>query len=179
MFPSGTIHGLFPTFMPFITERDHPWLNMTIIPDFKTPEDENAFYQIFEEKLQERVYLIKETAEALFPKLKLVDLDSRTLKLISDLTESLLYSCTDVFEDKFPEYKSDSDVFIPRASIKEAVKEAFSELQPESWNTTPYSKFPPTDDPYSFPKPYYVSLRKAHLYHSKGWRAYCLLCKGQ
>jgi hypothetical protein len=105
---------------------------MTITPDFKTPEDENAFYQLFEEKLQERVYLIKETAEALFPGYKLHSLDSRAVKLISDLTESLIYSCTDVFEDKHPEYKNECDVFIPRASIKEAVKEAFSELKEET-----------------------------------------------
>jgi hypothetical protein len=105
---------------------------MTAIPDFKTPEDENDFYQIFDQKLQERVYLIRETAEALFPGYKLHSLDSRTVKLISDLTESLLYSVTDVFEDKYPEYKNDSDVFIPRASIKEAVKEAFAELKEET-----------------------------------------------
>jgi hypothetical protein len=105
---------------------------MTILPDFKTPEDETAYYQLFEEKLQERVYLIKETAEALFPRYKLHNFDSRTLKIISDLTESLIYSVTDVFEDKYPEYKNDSDVFIPRASIKEAVKEAFTELKEET-----------------------------------------------
>jgi hypothetical protein len=102
---------------------------MTIIPDFKTPEDSNAFYQLFEDKLEERAYLINKTAEALFPRYKLHGLDGRTLKVVSDLTESILYSCTDVFEDKHPEYKSECDVFIPRASIKEAVKEALTEFK--------------------------------------------------
>ena len=50
-------------------------------------------------------------------------LDSRTIEVLNDITRSLIYDVTDRFENKHPNYKSESDVFMPTSKVREVIKE--------------------------------------------------------
>ena len=100
---------------------------MSYIPAFVTPEHQEEYYELYDIQLETFADLLHKTRQRLFPGTTFMGLDSRTIEVLNDITRNLIYDVTDRFEDKHPNYKSESDVFIPRSSIKEAVKEAFAE----------------------------------------------------
>ena len=107
------------------------------IPHFKSNQDWEAFTSIFDSQWHCKKALLDRVKDDMFPGYNWDQLQGQTLATINDITQSLLYDVEVEFEKKFPEYKSDDEIFIPYRSFKEnvteAMKEAMDTANKEKW----------------------------------------------
>ena len=97
------------------------------LPNFNSPEDQSEYAGLFEQQVATYWKLFHLTKEQFFPGYYYQSLDGRILGVLREITTEVMYNTTEAFEKKHPEYKKETDVFIPRSTIKETVKEAFDE----------------------------------------------------
>jgi predicted DNA-binding protein YlxM (UPF0122 family) len=101
---------------------------MSYLPQFVTTEHEEEYYELFDTQLDTFSALLRKTAQALFPGYKLDQLTPKNIEVLNDITRSLIYDVNDIFEGKYPQYKQECDIFVPRNSIKETMLEALKEF---------------------------------------------------
>ena len=100
---------------------------MTAIPDFKTPDDQEAYLKIFDDQLIARHFLFTKVLAQYFPHKDITSFSGEVLEVLNDMTSSLIYATDDEFRDKHPEYKTERDDFFSGLTVREAVREAFAE----------------------------------------------------
>jgi hypothetical protein len=115
------------------------------IPHFKSQHDWEAFTQIFDNQWHCKKALLDRVKDDLFPGYEWQTLQPKTLEVINDMVQSMLYDVDRAFKETHQDYKTeDDDVFIPYRSFKENVLEALNEA------LTPYelqykNECPPCD----------------------------------
>jgi hypothetical protein len=105
---------------------------MAYIPSFVTPEHEQEYYALFDTQLETFADLLHKTRQRLFPGTTFMGLDSRTIEVLNDITRSLIYDVNDRFEDKHPNYKSESDLFFSTSKVREVIKEYIAQQTPST-----------------------------------------------
>jgi hypothetical protein len=96
------------------------------IPDFKNQEHKGEFYELYEQKVATYWGIFNKTLQQFLPGYGMDHLDARTLKFLSDITNSVMYITTETFENLHPEYKTDN-IFVSKTELKQSVKEALEE----------------------------------------------------
>ena len=104
------------------------------IPNFKSQEDWEAFTALFDARWHCKKALLERVKDDMFPSYKWESLQPKTLEVINDIVQSLLYDVEYTFKEEYPEYKQDDDIFIPRRSFKEEVTEALLEANHQFWH---------------------------------------------
>ena len=106
---------------------------MSDIPDFKTPEDETLFYDIYEEKLIQYKFLLDKVREVMFDGKgggSYMNVPGSMLDVMQRICRELIYETTERFEKERPDYKDYRDsIFVNRNELKETMKIALSEAQ--------------------------------------------------
>lgn len=98
------------------------------IPNFKSVEDWEIYKQIFTDRWDAKKILLERVRDDMFPNCSWNQLDSKTIGVINDIVQTMLYDTDYDFEKKFPDYKKDEDdLFVPRMSLKEIVSESVKE----------------------------------------------------
>lgn len=101
------------------------------IPDFKNQKDKSEYYDLYEQKVATYWEIFNITQQKFFPGYGTANLDGRILKFLSDITNTVMYETTEVFENLHLEYKTDN-VFVSKTKIKDSVKEALEEYNSSS-----------------------------------------------
>ena len=104
---------------------------MPDIPTFKSLEDETLYSDIFKRKLDQLYCLAHLVKDEFFPGYKWEGLQPATIKLLFDLTESLSYDTRQEFKTATGYVDEDDDIFVPRHSLKESLKQAMEEINAE------------------------------------------------
>ena len=95
------------------------------IPNFKSNQDWEAFTSIFDSQWHCKKALLDRVKDDLFPGYKWETLTPKTLEVINDMVQSMLYDVDRQFKETHQDYKtSDDELFIPYRSFKENVTEA-------------------------------------------------------
>ena len=95
------------------------------IPNFKSNQDWEAFTQIFDSQWHCRKALLDRVKDDLFPGYEWQTLQPKTLEVINDMVQSMLYDVEIEFKKTHQDYKTEDDqIFIPYRSFKENVTEA-------------------------------------------------------
>ena len=98
------------------------------IPNFKSQHDWEAFTQIFDSHWHCRRALLNRVKDDLFTGYTWDQLQPKTLEVINDMVQSMLYDVDRQFKETHQDYKNDDDdIFIPYRSFKENVTEALNE----------------------------------------------------
>ena len=112
-------------------QKDHLETYLIMISNFKSPDHETEYYKIFDEKVEQRYYMLQKVLQAFYGKgdyVLLETIDGRTLQVLMDLISSLTYEADSDFKDVHPEYKDDIDgMFLTRDKVKETIIEAIVE----------------------------------------------------
>jgi hypothetical protein len=104
---------------------------MTDIPIFKNLEDESFYSDIFKRRLDQFYCLVHLVKDEFFPGYKWETLPPETVKILFDLTDNLCYNTMQEFKTATG-YEEDDDVFVPRHSLKESLKQAMEEINQEA-----------------------------------------------
>lgn len=106
---------------------------MSDIPNFKSPEDETLFYDIYEEKLIQYKFLLDKVREVMFDGKgggSYMNVPGSMLDVMQRICRELIYETSERFGKERPEYKDAYDgMFINRTELQETVKIAVSEAQ--------------------------------------------------
>jgi hypothetical protein len=95
------------------------------IPNFKSNQDWEAFTSIFDSQWHCKKALLDRVKDDLFPGYEWHTLTPKTLEVINDMVQSMLYDVDRQFKETHQDYKtSDDELFIPYRSFKENVTEA-------------------------------------------------------
>jgi len=106
------------------------------IPNFKTNHDWEAFASIFDSRWHCKKALLNRIKDDLYPGYSWENLQPRTLEVINDIVQAMLYDTESDFLINHPEYKRyDDDIFIPQHKFKEEVTEALLEANQKFWNS--------------------------------------------
>ena len=98
------------------------------IPHFKSNQDWEAFTSIFDSQWHCRRALLNRVKDDMFPGFEWQTLQPKTLEVINDMVQSMLYDVDRQFKETHQDYKTeDDDIFIPYRSFKENVTEALKE----------------------------------------------------
>ena len=98
------------------------------IPYFKSQHDWEAFTQIFDSQWHCKRALLNRVKDDLFPGYDWQTLTPKTLEVINDMVQTMLYDVDRQFKETHQDYKTDDDdMFIPYRSFKENVSEALKE----------------------------------------------------
>ena len=98
------------------------------IPNFKSNHDWEAFTSIFDQQWHCKRALLNRVKDDLFPGYEWHTLTPKTLEVINDMVQSMLYDVDRQFKETHQDYKTDDDeIFIPYKSFKENVAEAMKE----------------------------------------------------
>jgi hypothetical protein len=98
------------------------------IPHFKSNHDWEAFTQIFDSQWHCRRALLNRVKDDMFPGYEWNRLTPKTLEVINDMVQSMLYDVDRQFKETHQDYKTEDDeLFIPYRSFKENVLEALNE----------------------------------------------------
>jgi len=102
-----------------------------MISNFKSSDHETEYYKIFDEKVEQRYYMLQKLLQTFFDRRTIVHLDTidgKTLQVLIDLTSTLTYETDSDFKDVHPEYQDDIDgMFLTRDKVKETIIEAITE----------------------------------------------------
>jgi hypothetical protein len=102
-----------------------------MISNFKSPDHENEYYKIFNEKVEQRYYMLQQMLQAFYNKsdyVRLETIDGRTLQVLVDLTSTLGYETDSDFKDVHPEYKDEIDgMFFTKDQVKETIIDAIAQ----------------------------------------------------
>ena len=106
------------------------------IPNFKSQHDWEAFTSIFDSQWHCRRALLNRVKDDMFPGFEWQTLQPKTLEVINDMVQSMLYDVDRQFKETHQDYKTDDDdIFIPYRSFKENVAEALLEANQKFWNS--------------------------------------------
>jgi hypothetical protein len=112
-------------------QKDYLETHLIMITNFKSPDHETEYYKIFNEKVEQRYYMLQQVLQAFYGKgdyVRLETIDGRTLQVFMDLTSSLAYEADSNFKDVHPEYKDDIDgMFFTRDQVKDTIIAAIAE----------------------------------------------------
>jgi len=98
------------------------------IPNFKSNYDWEDFTSIFDKQWHCKRALLNRVKDDLFPGCEWQTLQPKTLEVINDMVQSMLYDVDRQFKETHQDYKTeDDDIFIPYRSFKENVLEAINE----------------------------------------------------
>ena len=113
------------------------------IPNFKSQEDWEAYTALFDARWHCKKALLDRVKDDMFPGYAWQSIPPSSIETINDIVQSLLYDVEYDFEEKYPDYKRDDELFIPRRTFKEDVLSALNEA------LTPYEmthkECPPCD----------------------------------
>ena len=114
------------------------------IPNFKSQEDWEAFTSMFDARWHCKKALLDRVKDDMFPGYTWENIQGKTLEVINDIVQSLLYDVEYTFKASYPDYKDEEDeLFIPRRTFKEDVTEALLEANQKFWNNA--NECPPCD----------------------------------
>ena len=112
-------------------QKDHLETHLIMITNFKSPDHETEYYKIFNEKVEQRYYMLQQVLQAFYNKSDYVcleNIDGRTLQVLVDLTSTLSYETDSDFKDVHPGYEDDIDgMFLTRDKVKETIIDAIAE----------------------------------------------------
>ena len=95
------------------------------IPHFKSNHDWEAFTQIFDQQWHCKKALLDRVKDDMFPNTSWNGLTSKSIEVINDIVQNLLYDVDRKFKETHQDYKTEDDeMFIPYRSFKENVTEA-------------------------------------------------------
>ena len=95
------------------------------IPNFKSQDHWQEFLNIFDDQWQCKKALLDRVKDDLFPGYEWQTLQPKTLEIINDMVQSMLYDVDRTFKETHQDYRTaDDDIFIPYKSFKENVTEA-------------------------------------------------------
>jgi len=98
------------------------------IPHFKSQHDWEAFTQIFDSQWHCKKALLNRVKDDLFPNTSWNGLTSKSIEVINDIVQNLLYDVDRKFKETHQDYKTEDDeLFIPYRTFKENVAEALKE----------------------------------------------------
>ena len=101
---------------------------MSYIPNFKSNHDWEDFTLLFDKRWHCKKALLDRVKDDMFPNTSWHGLTAKSIEVINDIVQSLLYDVDVEFKTNHPEYKTaDDEVFIPYRSFKESVTEALKE----------------------------------------------------
>ena len=104
---------------------------MSYIPNFNSNQDWEDFTLLFDKRWHCKKALLDRVKDDMFPNTSWNGLTAKSMEVINDIVQSLLYDEDVEFKSKHPEYKTeDDDIFIPYRSFKENVAEALKEAMP-------------------------------------------------
>jgi len=102
-----------------------------MISNFKSPDHETEYYKIFDDKVEQRCYMLQKVLQVFYninAPINLATIDGKTLQVLVDLTSTLTYETESDFKDVYPEYQDDIDgMFLTRDKVKETIIEAITE----------------------------------------------------
>ena len=117
------------------------------IPDFQSPEHQQEFEALFEQKATTYIDLMNKVKDMMYATGggNYSNLPGTCQEVLRDITQSLMYDTEYTFKAAHPEYKnSEDELFIPYRSFKENVTEALESaldtyhLKKESFEETPW-----------------------------------------
>ena len=95
------------------------------IPHFKSNHDWEAFTSIFDQQWHCKKAMLDRVKDDMFPGYEWHSLTPKSIEVINDIVQSLLYDVETEFKKTHQDYKTEEDdVFIPYRSFKESVTEA-------------------------------------------------------
>ena len=95
------------------------------IPNFKSQDDWQEFLNIFDDQWQCKKALLDRVKDDMFPNTSWNGITSKSIEVINDIVNTLLYEVEREFKETRPEYKTnDDELFIPYRNFKENVTEA-------------------------------------------------------
>ena len=98
------------------------------IPHFKSQHDWEAFTQIFDSQWHCKKALLDRVKDDLFPGFEWQSLTPKSIEVIDDIVNNLLYEVDRAFKETHQDYKTgDDEIFIPYRTFKENVLEALNE----------------------------------------------------
>ena len=98
------------------------------IPHFKSQHDWEAFTQIFDSQWHCKKALLDRVKDDMFPNTSWNGLTAKSIEVINDIVQNLLYDVDRKFKETHQDYKTEDDeLFIPYRSFKENVAEALKE----------------------------------------------------
>jgi len=102
-----------------------------MISNFKSPDHETEYYKIYDQKVDQRYYMLQRVLQVFYNRsdyVRLETVDGRTLQVLVDLTSTLTYETDSDFKDVHPEYQDDIDgMFLTRDKVKETIIDAIAE----------------------------------------------------
>jgi len=102
-----------------------------MISNFKSPDHETEYYKIFDDKVDQRYYMLQRVLQVFYNRsdyVRLETVDGRTLQVLVDLTSTLTYETVSDFKDVHPEYKDNIDgMFFTKDQVKETIIDAIAE----------------------------------------------------
>jgi len=103
------------------------------IPNFKSVEDWQDYEKIFKNRWDAKKILLERVKNDMFPGYSWEHLQPKTIEVINDIVQTLLYDTDYDFEKQYPDYKKDEDdFFIPRTSLKQMITETVKEAMDQS-----------------------------------------------
>jgi hypothetical protein len=109
---------------------------MSEIPNFKTGDDENFFYDIFDEKLIQYKFLLDKVRDTMFNGTgngSYANVPGSFLDVLHRITRDILYDTCERFEEEKPEYKREyHGNLITKDELKQNIKEALEEVSPDN-----------------------------------------------
>jgi len=107
---------------------------MSYIPNFKSNHDWEDFTLLFDKRWHCKKALLDRVKDDMFPNTSWHGLTAKSIEVINDIVQSLLYDVETEFKKTHQDYKTEEDdVFIPYRTFKESVTEALK----EAMNCTP------------------------------------------
>ena len=106
------------------------------IPHFKSNHDWEAFTQIFDSQWHCKKALLDRVKDDMFPNTSWNGLTAKSIEVINDIVQNLLYDVDRKFKETHQDYKTEDDeLFIPYRTFKENVTEALKEAmaQHDEW----------------------------------------------
>jgi hypothetical protein len=99
---------------------------------FQTNEHEAKYYEIYDEKINQKCYMLQLLLQTFYNRNNRVDpdtIDGKTLQVLVDLASTLTYETDSDFKDVHPEYQDDIDcMFLTRDKVKETIIDALAEV---------------------------------------------------
>ena len=102
-----------------------------MISNFKSTDHETEYYKIYDQKVDQRYYMLQKVLQVFYNRSDHVFLDTidgKILQTLVDLTSTLTYETDSDFKDVHPEYQDDIDgMFLTKDKIKDTIIEAIAE----------------------------------------------------
>lgn len=107
-----------------------------MIPNFQSEEQWNFYEATFKNRWDAKKTFLDCVKDDLFPETNWTHLPPKTIEVIYDIVQRMLYETNCDFEKQYSEYKKDQDdLFVSRKSLKEIVTEAISDFMINKFET--------------------------------------------